>query len=506
MRPMYLGAAMLSLMTGGVHAADDAVCQFLPQSDMPKWVNQDIRDDDFYYAVGGASGKSGSSYVPINTFINNAREDAVANLSNSIRSSIKVSTKRTIESKKSNKSKAEVRKEVKQKTEVVSQVALAAVIDDAKWLDTKQCLLWYRVKVSKAGAEFAVKAYVDEVSERLHKKIEQLTHREIEQILSDNGFSPTLESAVQSLLNNSQAYYRGQVYDVAELYQQSGFDWINESDNSFFMRSIWGNNSPITRFDYLYYQNNAVTSVVRSSSSLSKQIHALTQLKSFGVDLNDVRISAGQYFPNGGTDTYISKKTNSLFSEHDDAIYRATREATLGGTLKTPLIYNFTTNSKKESLGLLHFAVISHRADLIQPLLSLGVDINQKTTLGYTSLALAVEYGQLSFAQQLLKLGVNPKEQDYIAYKIAYLLQHLNTPDLYSAEFSVPSAMNLPLLEKVMSEMELNAREVNKVKKMILKKYPVNLTVTTVKMSDDLYNYDYDNIEKQVFLNGKEVK
>ncbi|MDN3683083.1 ankyrin repeat domain-containing protein [Vibrio tapetis subsp. quintayensis] len=506
MRPMYLGAAMLSLMTGGAHAADDAVCQFLPTSEMPKWVNQDIRDDDFYYAVGGASGKSGSSYVPINTFINNAREDAVANLSNSIRSSIKVSTKRTIESKKSNKSKAEVRKEVKQKTEVVSQVALAAVIDDAKWLDTKQCLLWYRVKVSKAGAEFAVKAYVDEVSERLHKKIEQLTHREIEQILSDNGFSPKLEHAVQALLNNSQAYYRGQVYNVAELYQQSGFDWVNESDNSFFMRSIWGSNSPITHFSYLYYQNNAVTSVVRSNSSLNQQIHALTQLKSFGVDLNKVRVGAGQYFPHGGTDTYSSKKTNSLFSERDGDIYRESREATLGGTLKTPLIFNFKSNSKKESLGLLHFAVISHRADLIQPLLSLGVDINQTTSLGYTSLALAIEYGQLGFAKQLLTLGANPNEQDSIAYKIAYLLQHLNTPDLYNPQFGVPSAMNLPLLQDVMSEMDLNAREVNKVKKMILKKYPINLTITTVKMKEDLYNYDRKNVEKQVFINGEEIK
>ena len=178
----------------------------------------------------------------------------------------------------------------------------------------------------------------------------------------------------------------------------------------------------------------------------------------------------------------------------------------MGGTLKTPLIFNFKSNSKKESLGLLHFAVISHRADLIQPLLSLGVDINQTTSLGYTSLALAIEYGQLGFAKQLLSLGANPNEQDYIAYKIAYLLQHLNTPDLYTARFAIPSAMNLPLLQDVMSEMDLNAREVNKVKKMILKKYPINLTITTVKMREDLYNYDRKNVEKQVFINGEEVK
>ena len=212
------------VLANPVYSTESSTCHFLSESSAPSWLNDNHTDSEFYYAVGGASGKQGDNYREVNEFINKARQDAISNLSNSIRSSIRVSTKKTIESKKEGKSKAEIRKEVTQKFEVISQTALSGVIDDKRWLDSKNCLLWYRVKVSKSGAEFAIKSFVNQVAKKLNKKIEQLTHREIEQILSDNGFSPTVTSAAKALLNESTAYYRNQQYNVAELYNQRGFN------------------------------------------------------------------------------------------------------------------------------------------------------------------------------------------------------------------------------------------------------------------------------------------
>jgi len=514
MKVLQIGFALIFVLTKSVYASEQSVCQFLPESEQPNWVNSTGKDSDYYYAVGGASGKQGKNYLEINQFINQARQDAINNLAGSIRSGIKISTKRTIESKKEGKSKAEIRKEVKQQTEVVSQVALSAVIDDARWLDRDNCLLWYRVKVSKAGAEFAVKAYVNQVAEKLNRKIEQLTHREIEQILSDNGFSPTMVRATQALLNNSTAYYRGQSYNVAELYNLSGFDWLNEAEDSFYNRSSISTTNPNSYRYYYYLKNNTPTQIVRSNSSLSKQIHALTQLKLFGIDLNQVRVSIGkQQFYSVAGRYNVNKPNNaggnSIFLEKNGNVYRKTRAAKLTTDFKTPLINNFSEINKKEKLGLLHFAIDSYRKDLIEPLIKLGVDINQQSQFGYTPLAFAIESGQLDIAQKLLTLGADPSVNDYLAYKLAYLLQHLNNVDFFIETFGVPAAtitIRVSDLADTINKMKLNARLTNNINNKIKQKFPTELTITTVKMAADFYNYDRDNIVRQVFLNGEKVK
>lgn len=291
MRVLYIALGGVLMFGSKAYADNNAVCQFLPKTDAPDWVSKDIRDNEYYYAVGGASGKTANGYLLINELINQARNDAIENLSRSIRSSIKVSTKRTIESQKSGKSAAEVRKEVKQKSELVSQTALSAVIDDARWLDTDNCLLWYRVKVSKQGADFAVKSYVNQVEQRLTKRIDELTKRDIEQILSDNGFLPTTADATKALLNNSTAIYRGNEYNIADLYQQSGFDWLEEQQNQAFK---------IRYSNKLFYNGvtalNVPMSVIVSASSPEKISDALGKLKSYGVDLNQAVVTIGKQY------------------------------------------------------------------------------------------------------------------------------------------------------------------------------------------------------------------
>lgn len=497
MKFITLSVIPLIVLSASTYASDSAVCQFLPTSPMPSWVNNDTRDDDYYYAVGGASGKSGAEFVPINVFISNAREDAIANLSSSIRSSIKVSTKRTIESNKSNKSKAEIRKEVKYKSELISQTALSAVMDDARWLDSKNCLLWYRVKVSKAGAEFAVKSYVNEVEQRLTKRIDELTKREIEQILSDNGFAPTSVDATRALLNNRFAVYRGQQYNIAELYQQSGFDWLDEEQGETFTIK-WGS--------VLFYNGttglNVPMNVVVSGSSQKNITRALKQLKSFGVDLNKVVVSIGKQsdklvpFTNKGqySDDYYSHLPVTNIHTQNKSI---STFVSLKKKLKRPFVYNFNTVDGFESFGLMHAVVMEHRIDLIKPLNELGISLDQTSAHGYTPLAVSLEVRDIDFAHQLIQLGANTKANDYIAYKIAYLNLHLNnhvTP-ANTAQLSVPLAE----LKQITNALKPNKKVKFNIEQFIHKIAPIEVIQTT-------HYLDTNKYEKVTFVNGEVVK
>lgn len=516
MKVILIVFATLFIFFETANASEQATCHFLPESTAPNWVNNTNKDNDFYYAVGGTSGKKGSEYLEINNFINQARQDAINNLASSIRSAIKVSTKRTVVSKKDGKSKAEIRKEVNQKTEVVSQAALSAVIDDARWLDRENCLLWYQVKVSKKGAEFAVKAYVNEVAEKLNKKIEQLTHREIEQILSDNGFSMNIPDALRALINNNSAIYRGQSYNIAELYNQSDFDWLNViADQSY---AYAGHHMAITSpaFStrvYWYSKHNIPATIVRSNSDLKKQVNALKQLQAFNVDLNQVRLGTGtQLFLEGGKynlslgmgfhqSNYLDKNGNILWEK---------RQAKIANQIKSPFIYNFNPVNGEEKLGLLHIAIASKRSDLIEPLINLGVDINQKSQLGYTALAFAIEQGQLMTAQYLLSLGADPKINDYLAYKIAYLIGHLNNPNLYSPgiTFQYSNTINTLELVQTIEKMKLSDKTTRKLSNNIKQQFAIEVKVMTIKKGEQGRYRENDSTTtvKKVFINGEKIK
>ena len=495
MKCLQIGFAIVCFFTTSVYATEYSTCQFLPESKQPSWVNSADRDDGYYYAVGGASGKQSDNYLDINNFITKARQDAVNNLASSIRSGIKISTQRMIESKKEGKSKAEIRKEVQQKTEVVSQVALSSVIDDARWLDRKSCLLWYQVKVSKAGAEFAIKAYVNEVAEKLHKKIEQLTHREIEQILSDNGFSATLPDATQALLNNNIAYYRGQTYNIADLYNQSGFDWLNITVDYFYDRRSISYTLVSLNSYHFYSLNNIPTAIVRSNSTSDKQINGLKKLQSFGVDLNQVKVGVGKlYYLNGDYNMIKAGLINiesTDYFEKDGSSYKKEQKAVLQQDIKVPFIYNFRKVIGKEKLGLLHYAIISQKKDLIEPLIKLGVDINQQSVFGYTPLAFAIELGQFTIAQQLLLMGADFTINDYLAYKIAYLFQYGNN-HLDSNQISVNSSgttINEKELANTLDKMNLTNTVLTKVQSEIKNQFPIVLTETTLKKVNGSYSY-----------------
>lgn len=497
MKFITLSVIPLIVLSASTYASDSAVCQFLPPSPMPSWVNNDTHDDDYYYAVGGASGKSGEKFVPINVFISNAREDAIANLSSSIRSSIKVSTKRTIESKKSTKTKAEIRKEVKYKSELVSQTALSAVIDDVRWLDNKNCLLWYRVKVSKAGAEFAVTSYVNDVEQRLTKRIDELTKREIEQILSDNGFAPTSVDATRALLNNRFAVYRGQQYNIAELYHQSGFDWLDEEQSETFSIK-WAN--------VLFYGGtpslNVPMSVVVSGSSPENITRALKQLKSFGIDLNNAKVSIGKQsdklvpFTNKGqySDDYYTLLPVMNTQTQNKSI---STFVSLKKKLKRPFVYNFNTVEGFEYFGLMHTVAMEHRIDLIKPLSELGISLNQSSAHGYTPLAVSLELRDIDFASQLIQLGANIKANDYIAYKVAYLNWHLNnhvTP-ASTAQLPIP----LPELKQITNALKPNKKIKFSIEQFIHNIAPIEVIQTT-------HYLDTNKYEKITFVNGEVVK
>lgn len=496
MKSLYL--AIGGILLGGANAQandDNPTCYFLPNTDAPEWVNKDIRDDSFYYGVGGASGKTNGGFLPINDLINQSRKDAIDNLSRSIRSSVKISTKRTIESQKQGKSKAEVRKETKQKSELVSQTALAAVIDDARWLDHDNCLLWYRVKVSKEGAEFAVKSYVNQVEERLTKRIDELTKREIEQILSDNGFAPTTVDATRALLNNSTAIYRGQEYNIADLYQQSGFDWLEEQQSQVFK---------IRYANKLFYNGvtglNVPMSVVVSGSSSENIIQALSKLHSFGLDLNQVKVTIGkqyhQIIPFAENQQYNLESYVYLASPRPQR--QGNREITsyieLPKTLKKPYLYNFGEHEGSEEFGLIHVIALEHRIDLIEPLSKIGVSLDTPSKHGYTALALAIELENLEFASVLISSGAKKNQNNDIAYKVAYLLKHLN--QYASNETAVMTSINLYVLNNLTKQLSPSKTIVNQIKRQIHAFAPIKETKNIV---------DNGNWSSQTRLNGVQV-
>ena len=496
MKSLYL--AIGGILLGGASAQandDNPTCHFLPNTDAPEWVNKDIRDDSFYYGVGGASGKTNGGFLPINDLINKSRKDAIDNLSRSIRSSVKISTKRTIESQKQGKSKAEVRKEVKQKSELVSQTALAAVIDDARWLDHDNCLLWYRVKVSKQGAEFAVKSYVNQVEERLTKRIDELTKREIEQILSDNGFAPATVDATRALLNSSTAIYRGQEYNIADLYQQSGFDWLEEQQSQVFK---------IRYSNKLFYNGvtglNVPMSVIVSGSSSEKITQALNKLHSFGIDLNQVKVTIGkqyhQVIPFAENQQYNLEPYVYLASPRPQK--QGNREVSsyveLKKALKKPYLYNFGEYEGSEEFGLIHVVALEHRIDLIGPLSQIGVSLDTQSKHGYTALALAIELENLEFANTLISSGAKKSQNNDIAYKVAYLLKHLN--QYASNETAVMTSVNLHILNNLTKQLSPSKKTVNQIKRQVYAFAPIKETQNIV---------DNGNWSSKTHLNGVQV-
>jgi hypothetical protein len=496
MKALYLVLGGILLGGGNAQANDNSsTCHFLPKTDAPDWVNKDIRDDSFYYAVGGASGKTANGFLPINELINQARQDAIENLSRSIRSSVKVSTKRTIESQKKGKSKAEVRKEVKLKSELVSQTALTAVIDDSRWLDNDNCLLWYRVKVSKQGAEFAVKSYVSQVEKRLTKRIDELTKREIEQILSDNGFAPTTVDATRALLNNSTAIYRGQEYNIADLYQQSGFDWLEEQQSQVFK---------IRYANKLFYNGvtglNVPMSVVVSGSSSEKIIQALSKLHSFGIELNQAKVTIGKQYHQ-----IIPFAENQQYNIESYVYFASPRPQKQGNrevtsyieppkALKKPYLYNFGEHEGSEEFGLVHVIALEHRIDLIEPLSRIGVSLDTQSKHGYTALALAIELENLEFAHALISSGAQKNQNNEIAYKVALLLQHLN--QYATNETASTTSVNLHMLNNLTEQLSPSKNVAVQIKKQVHAFAP---------MKETLNIFDNGNWSSETRLNGVQV-
>ncbi|MBR9873328.1 MAG: ankyrin repeat domain-containing protein [Vibrionaceae bacterium] len=483
-------------------ANDFPVCRFLPKSPSPDWIDSGSKDADYYYAVGGASGVEKGEPLDINEFISAARKDAIANLASSIRSSIKISTKRSIESKKAGKSKAEVRKEASHKAELISQVTLASVTDDAKWLDRENCLLWYRVKVSRKGAEVAVQAYVDEVAEQLNQKIEDLTSREIEQILSDNGFLPTASSATRALTNDSVAVYRGTELSVAELFNQSGFDWVHTlsideafriNNNSVFYGAGALNQPylswPITAL-------NTPSQLILSDSSSDKVYQALKKLDSYGIELNKVRIKVGEDTSKKELFFAPNKKYNQGVPgilSLDIVGQQLTKTISINTPVNIPLVHNFKKQKKWEEYGLLHLAVVQGRKDLLAALAKVGIDINQRSVHGYTALALAIEFGRIDMAQELIKLGADTRAEQDLAYKVGYLILHLTKKaDTNPASFPVGE------LPAVLKQLKTSSKKRKEIESNIIKKYPIE---TEIKGYDSKAN----KVINERYVNGVKV-
>ena len=256
---------------------------------------------------------------------------------------------------------------------------------------------------------------------------------------------------------------------------------------------------------------NVPTKIISSNSSVTKQISALTKLKLFKININSIFVGVERTMVRSSKGDYASLtpspgSTESITYFHKDkSKYRATKIIDFSSTeIKSPFIFNFRDVKGKEKFSLLHLALLARRGDLIEPLVSLGLDINQKTHYGYTPLALAIEFGQLDTAKKLLQLGADPSVNHYLAYKIAYLLQRLNIKGLSSSYF--PVSIKTVELTNLMAKMKLKNKTERKLKNEINNQFPIKVKLTTVKLAADYYNYDYDNVDIQEFFNGKKIK
>ncbi|WP_146029917.1 hypothetical protein [Vibrio diazotrophicus] len=473
MRAFFITLGSFLIVSSNVYASDDPACHFLPKSEMPKWVNKGVGDDAFYYGVGGSAAKTSDGYLSINELIKQSRNDAIENLSQSIRSSIKVSTKRIIESQKNGKSPADIRKQVNHQSELVSQTAISAVMEDSRWLDTENCLLWYRVKVSKKGAEFAIQSYVNQVEERLTKRIDDLTKRDIEQILSDNGFGPSTVDATRALLNDSKALYRGQEYSVADLYNKTHFKWLEEQHSEvFFLR-------PFNRI-YPHGTNrlNVPMSIIASGTDKENITRALKKLQSFGIDLDKVNVTIGRQYlisdsPEGESLVLDEKKdvqykysnlapTPRPFMGENELVQAS---VIIEKPIKVPYVYNFQNAKGFEVFNLIHAAVLEQRIDLLKPLQEIGVSLDQLSKHGYTPLALSIELEDFDLSKELLKLGAKKEANDYIAYKVAFLIRHIH--QYVSKETANNLSFDINTLYSMQNELRPPTKLANSIEKQI---------------------------------------
>lgn len=119
-------------------------CDFLPPSPQPSWTFDSPAIDGFYTGVGLAEEDDEGADAQIEK----ARQSAVADLASSIQVSIRSSLRVEITQQDD-----DVDRDIEQLTETITNTSLQDVQVDETWLDRRRCIVWVRVKVSRAAIE-----------------------------------------------------------------------------------------------------------------------------------------------------------------------------------------------------------------------------------------------------------------------------------------------------------------------------------------------------------------
>ena len=135
-------------LTGLASPAWAERCDFLPPAPQPAWTfdSPDIRG--YYVGVGLAEEDEDGPDAQIEK----ARQQAVADLASSIEVSVRSSLRVDIREQRSGDD-ADVEKDIRQLTETITDTSLNDVQLDSTWLDRKRCIVWVRVKISRALIE-----------------------------------------------------------------------------------------------------------------------------------------------------------------------------------------------------------------------------------------------------------------------------------------------------------------------------------------------------------------
>ena len=121
-------------------------CDFLPPAMQPEWTFDSPAIEGYYVGVGLAE----SEDVSANEQIELARQSALGDLANSISVSVRSSLSVDVKQSSSFFGGDDVDKNVRQLTETIAETSLKDVEVDSTWLDRKRCIVWVRVKVSRA--------------------------------------------------------------------------------------------------------------------------------------------------------------------------------------------------------------------------------------------------------------------------------------------------------------------------------------------------------------------
>jgi len=137
----------LALLMGRTVLAE--TCDFLPRDIQPEWTYESPQLEGFYVGVGLAEADGAEGRLGADEQIEQARQSAVADLASSIKVSVRSSLAIEMRSRRSAGFES-ADMDVTRMTETITDTSLRDVMVDQTWLDREHCIVWMRVRISRA--------------------------------------------------------------------------------------------------------------------------------------------------------------------------------------------------------------------------------------------------------------------------------------------------------------------------------------------------------------------